>query len=88
MEQTQPKNYLIESILATIFCCLPFGIVGIFYASQVNSKFVIGDYEGAQRASENAKKWMVWSAVSGVIIVVLFVLLMALGGLALLGLNW
>jgi len=88
MERTQPKNYLIESILVTLFCCLPFGIVGIFYASQVNSKFVIGDYDGAQAASENAKKWMIWSAVSGVVIVVLFMLLMALGGLALLGLNW
>ena len=36
---TQPKNWLVESILVTIFCCLPFGIAGIVFASQVNSKF-------------------------------------------------
>ncbi|MES2882212.1 MAG: CD225/dispanin family protein, partial [Bacteroidota bacterium] len=49
MEQThdilppqQPKNWLVESILVTIFCCLPFGIVGIVNAAQVNSKFAAG----------------------------------------------
>ncbi|MFZ3275199.1 MAG: CD225/dispanin family protein, partial [Lutibacter sp.] len=47
MNQHQPKNYLIESILVTIFCCLPFGIVGIVFAAQVNAKFDAGDYEGA-----------------------------------------
>src|SRR5438128_1439779 len=31
-------NYLVQSILCTLFCCLPFGIVAIVYAAQVNSK--------------------------------------------------
>ena len=74
MEQIQPKNYLIESILVTIFCCLPLGIVGIVYASQVNSKFTSGDYEGAQLASDDAKKWMKWGAISGIIVAVLYVI--------------
>lgn len=26
---TMPKTWLVESILVTLFCCLPFGIVGI-----------------------------------------------------------
>ena len=54
---TPPKNWLVESILVTIFCCLPFGIVGIVNASQVNSKFAAGDFEGAVRASKEARKW-------------------------------
>ena len=88
MEQTQPKNYLIESILVTIFCCLPFGIVGIVYASQVNSKFASEDYEGAQLASDNAKKWMMWGAISGIIVVVLYaIFFLAVGGLALLEMD-
>ena len=33
----RPKTWLIESILATLFCCLPFGIVGIVNAARVNS---------------------------------------------------
>jgi hypothetical protein len=68
MDQIQPKNYLVESILTTICCCLPLGIVGIVYASQVNSKFALGDYEGAVQASNEAKKWMTWGIVAGVII--------------------
>ena len=29
-------NHLVWAILVTIFCCLPFGIVSIVYAAQVN----------------------------------------------------
>jgi uncharacterized membrane protein len=83
MEQSQPKNYLVESILVTIFCCLPFGIAGIVFASQVNSKYASGDYEGALQASKDAKKWMKWGLIAGIIVVVLYlVFLFALGGLA------
>jgi len=74
MDQNQPKNYLIASILVTIFCCQPFGIVGIVYASQVNSKYVSGDYEGAKRASKDAKKWITWGVISGLIIALGFLL--------------
>ena len=34
----QIPNYLVQAILVTIFCCLPFGIVSIVYAAQVNGK--------------------------------------------------
>ena len=51
----KPKNYLIESILATIFCCLPFGIAGIVFASKVNSEYEAGNYEAAVKASKDAK---------------------------------
>ena len=54
---TPPKNWLVESILVTIFCCLPFGIAGIVFASQVSSKWGSGDYAGAQKASQEAGKW-------------------------------
>ncbi|MEP6513983.1 MAG: CD225/dispanin family protein, partial [Parafilimonas sp.] len=54
---TQPKNWLVESILVTIFCCLPFGIAGIVFATQVNSKWAAGDYNGAMQASKDADKW-------------------------------
>ncbi|MBF9223842.1 CD225/dispanin family protein [Hymenobacter ruricola] len=52
-----PKNWLVESILVTIFCCLPFGIVGIIKAAEVNSKMAAGDYAGAQESSQAAGKW-------------------------------
>ena len=37
-------NHLVFAILATLFCCMPFGIVAIVYAAQVNGKLGGGDY--------------------------------------------
>ncbi len=54
-------NYLVQAILVTIFCCLPFGIVSIVYAAQVNGKLYAGDVAGAMQASSNARTWM-WVA--------------------------
>lgn len=55
----QPKipNYLVHAILVTLFCCLPFGIVAIVYAAQVDGKASSGDLAGAQEASNKAKMW-------------------------------
>lgn len=52
-----PKTWMAESILTTIFCCLPFGIVGIVNASKVSSLFAQGKYDEALQASYNARKW-------------------------------
>ncbi len=52
-----PDTYLWQSILVTIFCCVPFGIVGIVNASKVTSLYAIGEYAAAQKASDDAKKW-------------------------------
>ena len=83
--QSPPKNYLVESILVTILCCMPFGIAGIVFASQVNSKFQSGDIDGAIKASNDAKKWMKWGLISGIVVVVLYlVFIFFLGGLAML----
>lgn len=56
------KSHLVMAILATFFCCLPFGVVGIVFASQVNSKLAAGDYAGAQKASKSAALWS-WIAI-------------------------
>ena len=50
-------NHLVWAILVTIFCCLPFGIVSIVYAAQVNGFVAAGNFEAAQQASDNAKLW-------------------------------
>ena len=54
--QTVP-NYLVQAILVTLFCCLPFGIVAIVYAAQVNGRVQAGDTRGAISASNSAKMW-------------------------------
>lgn len=63
--QIQPDNYLTWAILSTIFCCLPFGIVAIVKASKVNGLYMSGQYAEAQAMSEDAKKWTLISAGSG-----------------------
>jgi hypothetical protein len=50
-------NYLVQSILVTLCCCLPLGIVAIVYSAQVNSKLSVGDVAGAQASSDKAKMW-------------------------------
>ena len=54
---TQVPNYLVQAILVTIFCCLPFGIVSIVFAAQVNKKLAAGDFAGAIATSNKAKTW-------------------------------
>jgi hypothetical protein len=86
MNQNQPKNYLIEAILVTIFCCQPFGIVSIVYAAQVNSKYAEGNYDGAKNASKSAKNWVIAALISGLIILVsTLVFIFVMGGLAMMG---
>lgn len=50
-------NYLVQSILVTVFCCIPFGIAAIIYSAQVNSKAIAGDITGAMESAQKAKKW-------------------------------
>ncbi|MGG6267689.1 type IV pilin-like G/H family protein [Leptolyngbya sp. AN03gr2] len=52
---TKPKNYLVPSILVTLFAFLPVGIAALIFASQVDSKHNRKDYIGAQVASKTAK---------------------------------
>lgn len=75
---TPPDNNLVWAILATLLCFLPTGIVAIVNATQVQTKWAMGDYAGARKASEDAMKWSKWSLIIGVIGVVLYIGLMIL----------
>ena len=78
--QTPPPNYLVWAILTTILCCLPFGIVSIIFAAQVNSKWVAGDFSGAQSASKNAKVWAWVSFAVGISVLLIYIIaILALG---------
>lgn len=60
-------NYMVQSVLVTLFCCMPLGIAAIISASKVNDLLTRGDYDGAVQASENAKKMCWLSFVLGLI---------------------
>lgn len=79
--QPIPKTWLVESILVTLFCCLPFGIAGIVNAANVSSKFSAGDIEGAERASQQAGKWTKWAFGVGIVGITIYIIAMvSLGG--------
>lgn len=61
----KPKipDYMLWNILATLFCCLPVGIVGIIKSAKVNGATGRGDYATAREESEGAKKWLIINIV-------------------------
>ena len=67
-----PKTWMVESILVTIFCCLPFGIVGIVNASKVSSLFLAGNYAEAQKASADAGKWTKIGFFVGLVCIIIY----------------
>lgn len=78
----KPDNYLVWAILVTICCCLPFGIVAIVYAAKVNGLWEGGMYVAAQRASDDAKKWVLIGAISGFVLNAIYWLWYVLVGAA------
>ena len=80
-----PKTWLVESILVMVLCCLPFGLVGLVYASKVETAYWAKDYAQAGRYSQSAKKWTLWGvgcAAGCVVLYLLIVLVAAVAGLA------
>ncbi len=77
-----PKNWLIESVLVTIFCCLPLGIVGIILALLVDTLWKEGHNEAAERLSLEAGRWVKYGVIFGVIALILYFLLLSSGFLA------
>lgn len=63
----RPSSYIGWNILMLICCCLPGGIVGIIFGSQVNSRWMRGDARGAQKASEIAAWCLILSFVIGLV---------------------
>jgi len=69
----KPNNFLVQSILVTLCCCLPLGIVGIVYAAQVDGKWNSGDFQGAIEASQNANKWSKIGLITGIVLNLLMI---------------
>lgn len=79
-QEPMPSTYLVWSIVITVLCCCIPGIVAIVFSSQVSTKYMAGDMEGAKRASERAQIWIIISFVLGVISSTLYLPVMLIGG--------
>ena len=80
---TKPKDYLVESIIVTLLCCLVFGILGIVYSVQANSAFSSGNITAANEFSAKAKQWVTYGFWCGIaeagIGLLLFIIVVASG---------
>lgn len=64
--------YLVLSIISTVCCCLPFGIVGIVFSVKINSALNAGNYEEAAQNAKMAKIWTIVSFVVGLVVGILY----------------
>ena len=78
----KPKDYLVESILVTLFCCMVFGILGIVYSVQANSAFSSGNITAANDFSAKAKQWVTYGFWCGIAIVGIYAILALMGALS------
>lgn len=77
-----PHTYLIPSILVTLFCCLPLGVVSILYAVKVSGFVTKGQIAEAQIASQKAKKWMLTAFFIGIVVNILGIIVQVIGAIA------
>ena len=78
----KPDNYLVWAILSTLLCCMPFGIVAIVKATQVDTFWAQGNLAEAIEAANAAKKWTIVSAVSSVAVWSIYVLIVVIAAIA------
>lgn len=68
----RPPTNMAWAIICTIMCCTIPGIVAIVYATKVSRRYAMGDYEGAERASETGAWWCIGSIIAGLALSPLF----------------
>ena len=83
----KPKDYLVESILVTLFCCMIFGILGIVYSVQANSAFSSGNITAANEFSAKAKQWVTYGFWCGIAVVGVYAILALMGALSSISLS-
>lgn len=71
----QIPNYLVQSIVVTLCCCLPLGVVAIIFSAQVNSKLAAGDVAGAREASNKAKMFAWLGFGIGIVVIIISMIL-------------
>lgn len=69
-----PSTWLAPAVLATL-CCFPVtGVVALYHASQVSSRWSLGDRRGALAHARRARAWvlasfLLWVAATIVVVV-------------------
>lgn len=68
-----PDNNLIWAVLCTVMCCVPLGVVAIIKSTEVEKYWKQGEYELAQKAANDAKKWsLIGAGATAVVLIIYF----------------
>ena len=74
--------YLILSIISTLCCCLPFGVVGIVFSAKINSAMLAGNLEEAQNNAKMARIWIIVSFAIGLLTWLIYMVLIVTGAVS------
>ncbi|KAH3831215.1 proline-rich transmembrane protein 1-like isoform X3 [Dreissena polymorpha] len=73
----RPRDLMVASVLACIFCFWPTGLFAIYFALQANTAVARGDMDNASRYSTMARKLMISSICVGVACIPLVITLVS-----------
>lgn len=65
--QYPPRTYLLFSVLVTIFCFWPTGIVALVNALRVNSLWKRQQHDKSRKASRRARNWGLTTLAIGIV---------------------
>lgn len=71
----RPKDYFWLAFFVTLCCCPALGTVAIVRSSEVRLRFGMGDHDGSNQASKQAKTWSLIGLTIGLCGLVLLVIL-------------
>ena len=80
----KPSSYLGLAIFTTLCCCLPLGIVAILKGNKVGEYYALKQYEAANMASNEAKKWCIYGIISWFVIDIIWAIICFVTGTSLL----
>uniref|UniRef100_H3BDG9 Proline rich transmembrane protein 1B n=2 Tax=Latimeria chalumnae TaxID=7897 RepID=H3BDG9_LATCH len=69
-----PKDYMVESVLVTLFCCLLTGIIAIVYSHEARTAGRRGDLVQAEQAVQKARSLVLFSLLFGVFVSISWVI--------------
>jgi len=72
---------LVLSIICTVLCCLPLGVVGIVFAAMAMGAKNSGDFVGAADKARKARLFALIGIGIGLVVTVLYVLLFVILGI-------
>nr|XP_033816003.1 proline rich transmembrane protein 1B [Geotrypetes seraphini] len=69
-----PKDYMVESVLVMLFCCLMTGIIAIVYSNETRTALKRGDILQARNTSQKARSLVLFSLLFGVFVSISWVI--------------